>query len=316
MFSAEVALAIVRLGLLILLGWFLARRGWVGPHARQPLMRLVIWVFFPAMIFSNVSGNALISSGPRALLYLGAGFLMIVTGILVGRLASKLFGFPPGDAKRTFAYASGINNFGYLGIPVTAALFDKDVVGVLLVHNVGVEAAVWTYGVAFLSGVSPWRSLRKLAQPMTIALAVSLALNFLGAGSSLPVRFAADFCRPIGDCAIPVGTILTGIYLHEVLQGFRPFADARTSFGIMAVRWVFMPLLLLGVAAWLVADPSLRRVMLVQAAMPAGIFSFLIVEMYKGDVTVALRIAMVTVVCCPLVTPFWLYVGARWLGVG
>ena len=35
-FSADVALAITRLGLLILLGWFLAHRGWVGPHARQP----------------------------------------------------------------------------------------------------------------------------------------------------------------------------------------------------------------------------------------------------------------------------------------
>ena len=34
-FSADVALAITRLGLLILLGWFMARQGWVGAHARQ-----------------------------------------------------------------------------------------------------------------------------------------------------------------------------------------------------------------------------------------------------------------------------------------
>ncbi len=44
-FSADVALAITRLGLLILLGWFMARQGWVGAHARQPLMRMIIWVF-------------------------------------------------------------------------------------------------------------------------------------------------------------------------------------------------------------------------------------------------------------------------------
>lgn len=315
-FSADVALAIVRLGLLILLGWFLAQRGWAGPHARQPLMRLVIWVFFPAMIFSNVCGNPLISSGPSALLYLGAGYLMIVTGILVGRAVSSLIGFPPGDAKRTFSYASGINNFGYLGIPVTAALFDKEVVGVLLVHNVGVEAAVWTFGVAFLSGESPLKSLRKLAQPMTVSLGVALAINLVGLGTSAPVRFAADFCQPIGNCAIPIGTILTGIYLHEILHGFKFVADARTSFGIMLVRWVAMPVLLLSAACWLVPDLALRKVMLVQAAMPAGIFTFLIVEMFKGDVNVALRIAMVTVLSCPVVTPVWLYLGSRWLGIG
>jgi malate permease and related proteins len=314
-FSADVALAIARLGLLILLGWFLAHRGWVGPHARQPLMRLGLWVFFPALIFDRVSSNPLIHSGPTALLYLGAGFLMIIVGILVGRAVAALFRFPPGDAKRTFAYASGINNFGYLGIPVTAALFDQDVVGVLLVHNVGVEAAVWTFGVAFLSGAPPGKSLKQLAQPMTVALAVALAINFAGLGETAAIHFAGQFCHTIGECAIPIGTILTGIYLHETLQGFKFIADARVSFGVMAVRWLAMPVILLSVACWFITDPALRKVMMVQAAMPAGIFTFLIVELYRGDVSVALRVAVVTVAFCPLITPLWLYVGSRWLGL-
>jgi predicted Na+-dependent transporter len=49
--------------------------------------------------------------------------------------------------------------------------------------------------------------------------------------------------------------------------------------------------------------------------MPAGIFTFLIVELYKGEVSVALRVAVVTVVFCPIITPLWLYVGSRWLGL-
>jgi predicted permease len=99
-----------------------------------------------------VSGNPLIASGSQAQLYLGAGFLMIVTGYAVATAIGGLVKVPAGTARRTFAFSSGVNNFGYLGIPVTAALFNDDVVGVLLVHNVGVEAAVWTVGVAMLSG--------------------------------------------------------------------------------------------------------------------------------------------------------------------
>lgn len=56
-FTADLALAISRLALLLALGWFLAYRGWIGPAARQPLMRLVLWVFFPAMVFDRVCGN-------------------------------------------------------------------------------------------------------------------------------------------------------------------------------------------------------------------------------------------------------------------
>ena len=99
-FSADVALAITRLGLLILLGWFMARQGWVGAHARQPLMRMIIWVFFPAMIFSRVSGNPLIASGSQALLYLGAGFLMIVTGYAVATLIGSVSRCPADPARR------------------------------------------------------------------------------------------------------------------------------------------------------------------------------------------------------------------------
>ena len=311
-FSADVALAITRLGLLILLGLFMARQGWVGAHARQPLMRMIIWVFFPAMIFSRVSGNPLIASGSQALLYLGAGFLMIVTGYAVATAVGSLFKVPAGTARRTFAFSAGVNNFGYLGIPVTAALFDKDVVGVLLVHNVGVEAAVWTVGVAILSGESLRRGLKKLLQPMTVALFVALAINFAGFGKSAPIAFASDLCHAIGECAIPIGTLLTGIYLHEIIKEFRLVSDAPVSFGVMAVRWLVMPTLVLS-AAWLIQDASLRKVMLVQAAMPCGIFTFLIVEMFKGEVLVSLRCSVITMLCCPLVTPLWLYLGARWL---
>jgi predicted permease len=315
-FSADVALAITRLGLLILLGWFMARQGWVGAHARQPLMRMIIWVFFPAMIFSRVSGNPLIASGSQALLYLGAGFLLIVTGYAVAMAIGLLFKVPAGTARRTFAFSAGVNNFGYLGIPVTAALFkNDDVVGVLLVHNVGVEAAVWTVGIAMLSGESLRKGLKKLFQPMTVALFVALAINFAGFGKSASIVFASDLCHVIGDCAIPIGTLLTGIYLHEIIKDFRLVSDAPVSFGVMAVRWLLMPLLVLATVNQFVTDESLRKVMLVQAAMPCGIFTFLIVEMFKGDVMVSLRCSVITMLCCPLVTPVWLYLGARWLGL-
>jgi hypothetical protein len=315
-FSADVALAITRLGLLILLGWFMARQGWVGAHARQPLMRMIIWVFFPAMIFSRVSGNPLIASGSQALLYLGAGFLLIVTGYAVAMAIGLLFKVPAGTARRTFAFSAGVNNFGYLGIPVTAALFkNDDVVGVLLVHNVGVEAAVWTVGIAMLSGESLRKGLKKLFQPMTVALFVALAINFAGFGKSASIVFASDLCHVIGECAIPIGTLLTGIYLHEIIKDFRLVSDAPVSFGVMAVRWLLMPLLVLATVNQFVTDESLRKVMLVQAAMPCGIFTFLIVEMFKGDVMVSLRCSVITMLCCPLVTPVWLYLGARWLGL-
>lgn len=303
------------MGLFIFIGWCLARQGWVVSVARPSIMRLVIGVFFPALIFSRVCNNPLLSSGSRAALYLGVGFAMVVGGIFVSRLVAHLLGFQTGVTKRTFAYAAGINNFGYLGIPVTAALFNDHVMGVLLVHNVGVEAAVWTFGVAYLSGKKGWMFLKDLVQPMTLSLVMALTFNFLGWSHSPSLLFVTQFTHAIGECAIPVGTILTGVYLFETIRGYRFFAEPRMTTGFILCRWLIIPLLLLVAAAFLVEDPELRKVMLVQAAMPAGIFSFLIVEMYKGDVSVALRCSVFTIAFCPLITPLWLYLGSQWLKI-
>lgn len=308
-------MALAGLCSLILVGWFLASRGWIGPHARQPLMRLIIWVFFPALIFDRVSRNPLIASGGQALMYLGAGFLLIVTGYAVATAVGAACGITAGVRRRTFAFSAGVNNFGYLGIPVTAALFDRDVVGVLLVHNVGVEAAVWTVGIAMLSGSSLRRGLGNLLQPMTVALLVALAVNFSGLGATAPVDFLTKVLRPVGECAIPVGTLLSGIYLHELLGDFRLRDDPKVTLGVIAVRWLIMPPLVLGAVACCVGDLSLKQVMLVQAAMPCGIFTFLIVDMFKGDSVLSLRCSAVTMLLCVLITPLWLKAGRLLLGL-
>lgn len=300
--------------LIVSAGWLLAAFGLVGPDSRQPLMRLVIWVFFPALIYDRVHANPLVATAASAALFVGVGFAMILGGIAIGALVRRLLGIPGGVTGRSFAYASGINNFGYLGIPLTAALFDRDVVGALLVHNVGVEAAIWTVGVAYLSGHTGWRVLRNLIHPMTLVLVLALAVNFLGWSHATLPTFLGKVCHSVGNCAVPVGLILTGIYLHETLRGFDIRRQWRVSTGYLLVRLLLAPLALLAGAS-LVSDPNLRRVMLVQAAMPAGMFTFLIVSHCKGDVAIALRGTLVTSLLCPLTIPLWVEIGRRWLAI-
>jgi len=313
-FNPDMIQGLAQTALIVAAGWLLAAFGWVGPESRQPLMRLVIWLFFPALIYDRVHANPLVATASSAALFVGAGFAMIVGGILIGALVRRFLGIADGLAGRSFAYASGINNYGYLGIPLTAALFDRDVVGVLLVHNVGVEAAIWTVGVAYLSGHTGWRVLRNLIHPMTMVLALALAVNFMGWGEATLPAFLGKVTHTVGNCAIPVGLILTGIYLHETLRGFDFRHQVRVSAGFLLVRFLLAPVALLAVAS-LVADPNLRRVMLVQAAMPAGMFTFLIVSHCKGDVPIALRGTLVTSLVCPLTIPIWIEIGRRWLGI-
>src|SRR5690606_33372638 len=121
-----------------------------------------------------------------------------------------------GRGLRTFAYSIGIYNYGYIPIPLTIALFDREVLGVLLVFNVGCEAAIWTVGILLLSGGSLKEGWKRLINPPLIALIIALAGNGLGLDEHLPQAVSTTISMA-GACAIPLGLMLIGATLMEYL---------------------------------------------------------------------------------------------------
>jgi hypothetical protein len=54
-----------------------------------------------------------------------------------------------------------------------------------------------------------------------------------------------------------------------------------------------------------------KKVLVVQAAMPAGIFALVVVQIYEGDRKTAMRSIMATMLGCLITLPFWLSIGLR-----
>jgi predicted permease len=57
----------------------------------------------------------------------------------------------------------------------------------------------------------------------------------------------------------------------------------------------------------------LKDILIVQIAMPAGIFAIVIVKNYKGDTETAMRVILSTMIGCLLSTPIWLLLGLKFL---
>jgi predicted permease len=72
---------------------------------------------------------------------------------------------------------------------------------------------------------------------------------------------------------------------------------------------------LLAVAKWLPCSLELKRVILVQAAMPAGVISMIVARVYGGHPRTAVQIVLGTTALGVLVIPLWLKLGLAWVGV-
>ncbi|MBX3749307.1 MAG: AEC family transporter [Opitutaceae bacterium] len=294
------------------IGAGLRRVGWLNAEADTSLLKLVVNLLYPALIFENVHANsALREAGNLAWAPL-VGFVTIAGGIAVCYYAARVLGLG-GAGQRTFAFTTGIYNYAYITVPLMAALFGRESLGVLFAHNVGVEAAIWTVGVLILAGHSLREGWRQLYSPPVLALVFAVGVNLAGFGGHLP-EVGLGVIRTLAACAIPLGLLLSGATMAEHL--FTRPAELfawRTSLGAVALRLGVLSGLFLLLAKFGPFSADLKHVILVQATMPAAFLPLVIVKHYGGDSLTAVRGVLATVVASVVLMPLWLQWGLAWL---
>jgi predicted permease len=117
----------------------------------------------------------------------------------------------------------------------------------------------------------------------------------------------------LGATALPLGLILTGATFADHMRDLSTNSRALTTFGACLLRLGVLPLLMIALARWLPCPVELRRVMLIQAAMPCAVVPVILAKLYGGDPASALRIILATSVLGLLTIPFWLQLGMRWV---
>ena len=99
------------------------RLGWMSGEAETALIKLVVNVCYPALIFDSVAHNAALRTPGNLLLAPLVGFTMTVFGMRVAMLAAHAVGLELGQGRRTFALSAGITNYGYLPLAIMTGVW-------------------------------------------------------------------------------------------------------------------------------------------------------------------------------------------------
>lgn len=299
---------------MVAIGVLLRRVHWIEGAAEGSLIRLVIYLCFPCLIFESVVTNATLQSAGNLLVPPLVGSALTIAGISLAWQVGRLLGFEKGNGLRTFALSAGLGNYSYVALPILVGMFGEQSRGVLFVHNIGVEATVWTVGVLVLSGLSLREGWKRLFSPMVVTLIAAVVLNLTGAGAHIP-GMVHQLVNSLAGCAIPMGLILTGVNLANYLNQPRELVQPRVLIGAAVIRFGLIPLMFVAVARWLPCSAELKRVIVVQGAMPAAVIPILLAQFYGGRPIMAVQIVLGTTALGVLLTPLWLRVGMAWAGV-
>ena len=233
-------------GTVVLVGWFLGRRGTLGPEGQRVLARLVYAVGTPALLVRTLSTTDVGAVLGAPLLVTAAAALAAGgTSLLVSRMRRRST-----DEAVIAALSAGYVNAVNLGLPIAVfVLGDGAIVAPALLFQLVVlaPAAVVVLDAQRRAGTRRRSTLLRLARnPLLLGAAVGLALGLLRLPPPEPL---ASVLELLAGVAVPCALLAFGLSLASGPRPRWADPDAWTAVGL---KLVLSP-----AVAWCVGGPLL-----------------------------------------------------------
>jgi len=312
--SLTVMNAVLPVFALALAGLSMRKLNWLTAEADASLLRVNINLLLPCLIIHASLGNSALREVGTLVLAPAVGFGTASGGMLLAYALRRFAAVRNEVEGRTFGVSVGLYNYGFIPIPLAALMFGNETVGVLCLHNVGVEIAVWTTAIWLMSGAKLGGLWRNIVNAPLLAIVLGLTLNWTGGETVLP-DFLHTAIRWLADCAIPMSLILAGATIADHLGEFHARHGRAVIAWAVLLRLGLLPACFLGLGIVLPASVELKRVIVLQAAMTSAVFPIVMARIYGGDAATAVRVTLATSVAGILTIPLWIRLGLKVLGL-
>lgn len=286
--------------LLILVGFVLCRFSALNRPVWEATERLVYYLLFPVLLFNSVLRTPLQPSTTTHLAL--AGMATVLSGVALAYALRWLprMAAPPLNQLHASGAQVAFRFNSFIALALAERLQGaQGVAWVALLIALCVPicnvAAVWP--LARHGGHGYAREL--LRNPLIIATVAGLAGNLLGL--KLPEAAALTLHR-MGLAALPLGLMAVGAGLR-----FGALKEApRLAAALLLIRHALLPLVALGLAAWLTLTAPQRAILLMFAALPTASSAYVLAARMGGNGPYVAGLVTLSTLLGMLSLPLWL----------
>jgi len=280
--AAESILSIV---LMIVIGYILTARGWFDKNASKLITKLVCELSLPALMLSSILSNF----DRSKLWHLGLGLVVPFTSMAlcfwVGKGVAKTIKVKEGR-RGTFESMFFVSNTIFIGLPVNIALFGEKSIPYVFLYYIANTSFFWTIGAYGISkdgdcgaeSIFSFKTLKRIASPPFIGFLVGII--FVIWGITLPA-FAMDTCKYLGNLTTPLAMIFIGITINSVK--IKNIKIDKDVVAILIGRFIISPLIVFAIAYFMPLPLLMKKVFIIQAAMPVMTNTAIIAKAYNAD---------------------------------
>lgn len=257
-------------------GYYCSKRDIVDRHAQSKMTDLVLRITLPCMIFNSFSTHLTAELLKQASLCLAVAFFICFLAWLAGKWIYNMY---PYEKKSILQYATLVNNSGFLGLPIVAAVLGERGLLLATIFIIPNRIFMWTAGMAIFTDTADKKGVVKkvLLNPCIIAVFLGLIRSVV----EIPLpEFADKAVTSLGNATTPLSMLLIGTMMTELtLQSFKDWSTVYLGF----VRLIALPLVTLVLMRLLAADEVMTACAVILTAMPAGSTTALLAEKYGAD---------------------------------
>lgn len=280
-----------------LIGFSLCKTGIIDSSNSKFLSTLVVWVFLPTTTFQSFSTNFTVEYITQKYdIILSSAFAITIIATLAVFL-SKLF---TRDKYRrsVYSYSLTVPNSGYMGLPLTQALFGTGMLLNVLLFALPINIYLYTVGYCALTKSK--LSFKKLLNPPIIAMLLGSIFGL--SGLKLP-HFALDFLSvasaPMGPCTM----LILGMALSE--YRLKKLLKAPMNYVISLLRLVVIPAIFVTAFKILGLNNVIMPALIVYS-MPCGLNTVVFPKMVGEDCETGAALTLISTTLSMITIPFML----------
>ncbi len=294
--------------IMVAVGYFLSFRGWFNEENSKLIPRLVNYVSIPLLMIWNLT-STFDKDKLLSLVYaLGVPFVSMLLSCIAGFITAKLLRVPT-NRQGVFCVLFFCSNTVFIGIPVNMALFGDIGTPYVMLYILVNAAFFWTVG-NYLIGrdgkmadikLLSLDSLKNVLSPPLIGFLTATAIILLGI--HLP-DFAANTAKYLGGMTTPLSLLYIGVVMFGV-----KWKDVRINRDVVAIlvgRFIVSPLLVLLVASFMPLPSLMKKVFVIQSAMPPMMLAAIIAKVYEADTEYATLLTATTTAAAAIAIPVYM----------
>lgn len=289
----------LKLFLLLILGFVLFKCHIFDEYTNKKISALIVNVASPMLIISSIAG---VEGSNKSIVFLmiGAGILMYIGFIILGKIINRIFPFPKKDWP-VYECMVVFANTGFMGYPVLLDVFGQEAVFYASLIHMAFNFFVYTYAIMCLTkgDDSEFKlNFKQLLTPGIILIFVGIFIYLFDI--QLP-SVLMDTINSVGSLTAPLSMMMIGSSL-AVYPIKDSFTDWR-SYVFAFVRLMIVPFVTMIMCRLLDIDAYYANITIITNAMPVGSMVLMLATQYNANVKIVTRNIVVSTLLSVITIP-------------